>query len=68
MNILASGNQIAASRLLVMDKPACHAYCLSNAEDRALAEAAAWASQTLPLSPSHIQAALTAVLYAEVEF
>jgi len=50
-----------------MDNPACNAYCLSNAEDRALAEAAEWARQTLPLSPSLIQAALAAVMYAEVE-
>ena len=52
---------------MVMDNPACNAYCLSNAESRALHEAAAWARQLLPLSPSHIQAALTAVMYGEVE-
>jgi hypothetical protein len=67
MSMLASYNQVADARLLVMANPACHAYCLSNAEDRALAEAAEWARQTLPLSPSHIQAALMAVMYAEVE-
>jgi hypothetical protein len=67
MSILASCNQVADSRLLVMANPACHAYCLSNAEDRALAEAAEWARQTLPLFPSHTQAALMAVMYAEVE-
>jgi hypothetical protein len=67
MSILASYNQVADARLLVMANPACHAYCLSNAEDRALAEAAEWARQTFPLSPSDIQAALVAVMYAEVE-
>ena len=67
MSMLASCSQVADSRLLVMDNPACNAYCLSNAEDRALAEAAGWARQTLPLSPSLIQAALAAVMYAEVE-
>ena len=44
-----------------------YAYCLRSAEGHALHEAAEWARQTLPLSPSHIQAALTAVLYGEVE-
>ena len=67
MSTLTSCKHVEDSRLLVMDNPACNAYCLSNAEGRALAEAAAWARQTLPLSPSHIQAALTAVMYGEVE-
>jgi hypothetical protein len=67
MSMLTSCKHVEDSRLLVMDNPACNDYCLSNAEGRALAEAAEWARQTLPLSPSHIQAALTAVMYGEVE-
>src|SRR4029077_6488625 len=67
MSTLTSCKHVEDSRLLVMGNPACNDYCLSNAEGRALAEAAEWARQTLPLSPSHIQAALTAVMYGEVE-
>ena len=67
METPASWHHIVSSQLLVMAQPACHAYCLSNAEDRALVEAAAWARQTLLLSPSHLQAALVAVMYGEVE-
>jgi hypothetical protein len=67
MGTLASYTHVEDSRLIIMDNPACNAYCLSSAEGHALHEAAEWARQTLPLSPSHIQAALTAVLYGEVE-
>jgi len=67
MGTLASYTHVEDSRLTILDNPACNAYCLSSAEGHALHKAAEWARQTLPLSPSHIQAALTVVLYGEVE-
>jgi hypothetical protein len=54
MGTPASYTHVEGSRLIIMDNPACNAYCLSSAEDHALHEAAEWARQTLPcLHPTY---------------
>jgi len=67
MGHVLSSNRVAASRLSLIEHPGCQAYCLTRAENKAVAEAYDWARRTLPVSERSLKAALMLVLCGHVD-
>src|SRR5499426_4406957 len=67
MSHVLSSNHVAASRLGLIEHPGCQAYCLTRAENKAVAEAYDWARHTFPVSERSLQAALRLVLCGAVD-
>ena len=67
MRSVVSSNRVAASVLSLIEHPGCLAYCITRAENKAMAEAYDWARHTLPVSERSLQAALRLVLCGAVD-